>query len=185
LLAVLTVLVLFKWFYVDTATTWLRCVSTPARVCGAQAAVDAVFLDAPRLRGYNTSAAQVAPGEVLRLDLFWEGAADASRNLSSFVHIRNSQPGGTMNPRNGSEIWAQDEHVEPGGLPITEYLPGKLYEDEFRIRLPDDIPPGEYFLEVGWFDPATGEQVDLPPGGAQPPLRILWRSVVLPSIQVR
>ena len=188
LLAVLTVLVLFKWFYVDTATTWLRCVSTPARVCGAQAAVDAVFMDAPRLRGYSTPSAQVAPGEALRIDLFWEDATDADgagKNLSSFVHIRNSQPGGTMNPRTGSEIWAQDEHVAPGGLLTTEYLPGKLYKDEFRIRLPDDIPPGEYFLEVGWFDPATGEQVDLPPDGAQPPLRILWRSVLLPSIQVR
>ena len=42
----------FKAFYVDPHTTWLRCVSTPDRVCGADASVSVPFAEGPRLRGY-------------------------------------------------------------------------------------------------------------------------------------
>jgi hypothetical protein len=47
------------------------------------------------------------------------------------------------------------------------------------------MPPGEYFLEVGWFDPATGEQLDPAPETVTPPLKILWRSVLLPPVRIR
>ncbi len=66
----------------------------------------------------------------------------------------------------------------------TELIPGKLYQDDYVLRLPADMPPGTYYLEVGWFDPATGEQADVAPDSVRPPLRILWRSVLLPDVQV-
>lgn len=90
-----------------------------------------------------------------------------------------------MNPRTGNELWAQDEHVAPGGFPTTEYVPGELYRDPYRLTLPVDMPPGEYYLEVGWFHPTTGEQLDPRAGAVQPPLGILWRSVLLPNIRVK
>ena len=105
--------------------------------------------------------------------------------MQSFVHVRNSQKGWPMNPQTENELWAQDEHVAPGGFPTTEYVPGKLYLDSFRVTLPEDMPPGEYYLEIGWFDPRTGEQLDPVAEAIQPPLSILWRSVLLPNIEVR
>ena len=39
-------------------------------------------------------------------------------------------------------------------------------------------------LEVGWFNPATGEQLKHLPESVQTPLRILWRSILLPSVTV-
>ena len=89
-----------------------------------------------------------------------------------------------MNPRTGQEIWAQEDHETPGGLLTWEFLPGKLYKDEFYVPIPDDIPPGEYFLEIGFYDPNTGEQLEPDPAAVQPPLRILWRSILLPNIRV-
>jgi hypothetical protein len=120
----------------------------------------------------------------LRITLFWQGAPGVTARLSSFVHVRNSQSDGPMNPRTQNEIWAQAEHLAPGGLLTTEFLPGKLYKDEFRVCIPADMPPGEYFLEIGWFDPATGEQLDPLADAVRPPLRVLWRSILLPSITV-
>jgi hypothetical protein len=154
-------------------------------VCGAQGTADVRFPDAPALRGYTVPASQVQPGDELRVDLYWGGKDGAKTNLSSFVHVRNSRPNGPMNPRSGNEIWAQEEHQTPGGLLTTEFLPGKLYKDEFRVPLPDDLPPGEYFVEVGWFNPESGEQLDPQPETVQPPLKILWRSILLPSVQAR
>jgi hypothetical protein len=196
LLIALTALLAFKFAYVDGNTTWLRCVSTAARVCGAQATVDVAFAGAPRLRGYTVSSSDVRRGAEVRVDLYWQGEADADRpsyivhrtslnTLSSFVHIRRSRPEQTPSPVTGGDIWAQAEHVAPGGLLMTEFLPEKLYKDEFRVRIPADMPPGEYFLEVGWFDPATGEQLDPEAGTVQPPLKILWRSILLPALRVK
>ncbi|MEJ5197814.1 MAG: hypothetical protein WHX53_02715 [Anaerolineae bacterium] len=196
LLIGLTGLLIFKFAYVDRHTTWLRCVSTAERVCGAQATVDVAFADAPRLRGYTVSSADVRRGAEVRVDLYWQGQQDtgqasnvkrqtSSGVLASFVHIRRSRPEQAPSPVTGGDIWAQAEHGTPGGLLTTEFLPGKLYKDEFRVRIPADMPPGEYFLEVGWFDPATGEQLDPLPETVKPPLRILWRSILLPSIRVQ
>jgi len=184
LLAGLTALLVFKFAYVDGATTWLRCVSTAARVCGAQATVDVAFTGAPRLRGYTVSSAAVRRGAEVRVDLYWQGEP-AAKTLSSFVHIRRSQPTQAPSPVTGGDIWAQAEQVTPGGLLTTEFLPGKLYKDAFRVQLPPDMPSGAYFLEVGWFDPATGEQLDVDPQNLQQPLRILWRSLLLPDVEVR
>ncbi len=205
-----TALLIFKFAYVDEHTTWLRCVSTAERVCGAQATVDVAFAGAPRLRGYTVSAAEVRRGTEVRVDLYWQGEPAATRNsqlatrnsqpatrnpqlatqlsvgaLSSFVHIRRSSPSQPASPVTGGDIWAQAEHGAPAGLLTTEFLPGKLYKDEFRLRIPADMPAGAYFLEVGWFDPATGEQLEPLPETVQPPLGVLWRSVLLPSVQIR
>jgi hypothetical protein len=193
LLAGLSAVLVLKFAYIDTATTWLRCTSTPEQVCGAQVSVDVAFAAAPRLRGYTASSSEVRRGDEVRVDLFWQGDEIENRKsqiedhgaLSSFVHVRRSRPEQLPSPVTGGDIWAQAEHVAPGGLLANEFLPDKLYKDEFRVRIPDDMPPGEYFLEIGWFDPASGEQLDPQPETVKPPLGILWRSVLLPSIRVR
>ena len=144
------------------------------------------------MRGYSVPETKLRPGQTARVSLAWQGepsrthsaAAVPARRLASFVHIRNSQKGGPTNPRTGNEIWAQDEHETPAGLFTTEYLPGRLYLDEFRVRLPDDMSPGEYFLEVGWADLAAGEQLEPQADSVMPPLKVLWRSILLPNLTV-
>jgi hypothetical protein len=192
LLIGLTAALGFKVFYVDGHTTWLRCVSTPAKVCGAQVSIEIPFAGGPSLRGYSVSQTRLSPGQIIRVSLVWRGEPDPTqgaaavpvRRLASFVHIRNSQKDGPVNPRTGNEIWAQDEHETPGGLLTTEYLPGRLYLDEFRVRLPEDLPPDEYFLEVGLADLAAGEQLEPQADAVKPPLGILWRSILLPNVMV-
>lgn len=173
----------FKVFYVDPHTLWFRCVSTEARVCGADVAANIPFIGGPRLRGYTVPSATVRAGGRLRLVLVWEATPDLPP-LRSFVHIRNSQPGWPTDPRTGSEVWAQQDHDIPGALPTTAYVPGRLYRDEFWVPIPADMPPGEYLLEIGWTHAATGEPLDIPPEAVPPPYRILWRSLLLPNVTV-
>lgn len=185
LLLTLTAVLAIKVFYVDDHTTWLRCVSTAARVCGVQTTVNVPFEGGPRLRGYSVVDTAIKPGSNARINLVWQGEPGQPRRLVSFVHIRNSRPGLPTNPRTGSEIWAQEDHETPAGLLTTEFLPGRLYMDEFRVPIPSDIPAGTYFIEIGWSDPQTGEQLDPQADAVEPPLRVLWRSLLLPSLEIR
>jgi hypothetical protein len=178
-------LLVVKFADVDRTTTWLRCASTPDRVCGAEATVDIPFPEAPTLRGYAVPSYKAKPGQALKVSLFWQGEPGTTRRLWSFVHVRNSQPTQVVNPRTGSDIWAQEDRNTPGGLFTEDYAAGKLYRDDFRIALPQDMPPGAYYLEVGLADPATGEQLDPEADAVQSPLKVLWRSILLPSVEVR
>lgn len=184
LLVALAAVLLTKWVAIDPATTWLRCVSTSERVCGAQATVDVPFAGGHRLRGYAVPSYRVKAGGELRVNLFWQAEPGLTSPLHSFVHLRNSRKDQALEPTTGQEIWAQEDHVNPGGLLTTEFVPGKLYSDEVRVAIPETMPAGEYFLEVGWFDPASGEQLEPLPEAVRPPLRILWRSILLPSVTV-
>jgi hypothetical protein len=180
-----TALLVAKFTVVDSATTWFRCVSTPARVCGADATVNIPFPEAPSLRGYAVPTYTAKSGDELQVSLFWQGETGTARRLSSFVHVRNSQRDQPLNPRTGSDIWAQEDRDTPGGFPTEDYTAGELYKDEFRVALPQDMPPGTYFLEVGLADPVKGEQLDPQADAVQPPLSVLWRSILLPSVEIR
>ena len=180
----LTVLLLLKLVVIDPYTTWFRCASTPESVCGAQMTTNVPFAGAPRLRGYSVESYDLRPGDQVKMALYWEGVDGLTDRVWSFAHVRPSAEGQPGNPRAENGMWAQDEHVAPGGLLTDVYVPGKLYRDVYRLRLPEDMPAGEYYLEVGWFNPETGEQADVPPEAVREPLRILWRSVLLPNLRV-
>jgi arabinofuranosyltransferase len=159
-------------------------VTDQALLCNAQAVVDVPFASGPRLRGYAISADQARPGERVVVTAYWQGKPESGTPLYSFVHIRNSQPDMPINPGSGNDIWAQAEHMEPGGRFTTDYWPPQVYADQFVLTLPPDMPPGEYFVEIGWFNPQTGEQLDPMDEAMEAPLRELWRSILLPSLTV-
>lgn len=185
LLLALPGLLAFKTFYVDQHTNWFRCASTASTVCGAQQSVMVEFVGGPTLRGYSVPTRAVSPGDIFVMRVMWQGKPGIQQNLSSFVHIRNSQPDWPTNPRSGNDIWAQQDQITPGGSFTKDYKPDGLYWDEFRVAIPQDIPPGEYLLEIGWYNPATSEQLDLVPETVHPPLHTSWRSILLPSITIR
>ncbi len=93
LLGIIAALFVVKLAWIDPATTWLRCVSTADRVCGAQATVAVAFPDAPSLRGYTMASDTVHRGGELPVDLYWQGEPGVTTALTSFVHVRNSQAG--------------------------------------------------------------------------------------------
>ncbi len=179
--ALLIGLVAAKGLWLDPHTVWLRCASTAGHVCGAQVSAEAAFAGGPALRGYSVLSPSVERGGYVRLAVFWEGTAADASHLNSFVHLRNSMRDGPINPETGSDIWAQEIHESPG----RTLSPGRLLMDQYRVLVPASIPPGRYYLEVGWFDPASGEQLDVDLQSLQQPLRILWRSVLLPDVEVR
>jgi hypothetical protein len=183
LLVLVTALLIFKIAYVDGHTTWFRCVSTQDRVCGAQVSTQARFAQGIHLRGYELPSSQARAGGSLAMTVYWQIDHKIDRPLWSFVHVRNKQKDWPVNPETGSDIWAQEDRIAPAGLSVRDFVPGLIYADGFEVALPAGMPPGEYLLEVGWADPATGEQLDVEQ--VDPPLSVLWCSLLLPSVHVQ
>ncbi len=165
--------------YIENALT------EQALLCNAQQIVDIPFAGGPRLRGYALSARSLHRGDGIIVIAYWQKGEEKPAPVYSFAHIRNSWPDWPMNPRSGNDIWAQAEHMQPGGRFTTDYWPPQIYADLFFLTIPDDMPPGEYHVEIGWFDPQTGEQLDPADEAIPPPLKELWHSLLLPSITVQ
>ena len=41
----------------------------------------------------------------------------------------------------------------------TNWRPGELLSDTYSLRMPNQLPPGSYTLEIGWYAEATGTRV--------------------------
>jgi hypothetical protein len=150
-----TALLVAKFAYIDRATTWFRCASTPDRVCGAEATVDIPFSEALRLRGYTVPSYQAKAGGEMQVILYWQVDEPVEQQAASFVHLL----GTTFNPRTGNPLWGQQEKDAPGGHPLSRWTPGKIYRDNYRFQVDPATPAGEYQLEIGWFEPQSGERL--------------------------
>jgi len=104
-----------------------------------------------RLLGYNLLTAEVMPGDILQLTLFWEALAPINERYKVFTHVidayghlagqRDAEPGGGAKI---TTIWKQGEQVVDNyGLPI---LPA--------------VPPGDYMIEIGMY--GLGDGLRLP-----------------------
>jgi hypothetical protein len=51
-----------------------------------------------------------------------------------------------------------------GAYPTTRWRPGEVVVDPYAIILPDDLPPGEYPVEVGLYLAETGQRLPVSPG---------------------
>jgi len=102
------------------------------------------------LLGYDLSDTRLAPGQTFTLTLHWRAEATAPTNMVVFAHL--------LDP--AQRIQAQSDRVPvAGSRPTTGWLPGEVLRDEHTLTLVPDASPGEYVLEVGMYDPASGERL--------------------------
>lgn len=130
----------------------------------------AIFGEAIQLLGYSLDTSDVRPGGTLNVALFWQADAPVSESYSVFVHLiaETDQP------------LTQHDGAPGGGLLYTHtWTPGESVRDNHGLLLPPDLPPGDYRLVVGLFDPATGRLVVVPgeAGEVLPDNRLLLTSV--------
>lgn len=99
-------------------------------------------------------------GDWLPVSLYWRSDAMLTRVYTVAWFVADS--GGWK---------AQGEDTWHGATfsPTTLWTPGLPSWDHRALRLPDDLPPGEYqlWVKVYWRDPATGAITDLTVSGAE------------------
>lgn len=101
------------------------------------------------LLGYDLSGA-MQPGEPLTLTLYWRPAGPLGSRYRVFVHLLDEH----------DTILTQDD-AEPalGQHPTTSWLPDEYISDSHPLTLPDDRPARGYSLEIGLYEPQTGQRL--------------------------
>jgi len=95
-----------------------------------------------RLWGYRYERSPLRPGDTLRLTLEWEAAQPVQETYKVFVHVLGAH---------GLPIAQQDNEPVNGTYPTSRWRPGERVSDPYAIRLPSDLAPGEYQVEVGMY----------------------------------
>jgi 4-amino-4-deoxy-L-arabinose transferase-like glycosyltransferase len=111
-----------------------------------------------RLVGYDLSTDGVyKPGDMVYLQLWWQVDEAIKSDWTVFTHLLGPAKA------DGNAVWAgRDGQPGGGSLPTTAWAAGDLILDEYQLPLPDNIPPGEYRIEIGLYDPAAdGKRIEM------------------------
>jgi hypothetical protein len=118
--------------------------------------VDAPFQDGIRLLGYEVAAAAARPGETIALTLYWSSDGDVDRRYKVFTHLL----GDVFNAAGGNFLWGQaDNEPAANTRPTTTWRGAEVIVDEYAIPIAPDAPPGQYRIEIGLYDPVTGQRL--------------------------
>ena len=112
------------------------------------------FAGLASLVGLDAAALQIAPGETLGVRLYWRCEAEFDRDYTAFVHIIG--PDGLL--------YGQVDQIPGAGtFPTSGWVPGEYIIDEYAIPIAEQAPPGAYQLEIGLYDPGTGQRLPVLP----------------------
>jgi len=99
------------------------------------------------LLGYDLPEVKVGPGAELSITLYWQPQSTAETGYTVFVHLLDAE---------GQLVAGSDSVPSAGVRPTTGWLPGEAIADTHVVDVPDTALAGDYFLEVGIYDPASG-----------------------------
>jgi len=114
--------------------------------------------DEVALVGYSLLNDQLAAGDIAQITLFWRADQTPTRRYKVFVHMLDE----------ASQIVAQRDAEPGGGARLTTlWEPGEMIADNYGLPIHPATPPGHYRLEVGLYDPETGQRLLTPEGESQ------------------
>ena len=102
------------------------------------------------LLGYDLAQTSVTPGDVLHFTVYWRALSAMEASYTVFTHLLGEE----------GQIWGQKDGVPVRGTyPTTGWLPEEIIVDEYEVAVQPGAPLGEYVLEIGLYDAATGERL--------------------------
>lgn len=99
-----------------------------------------------QLLGGDAWPATLTPNTTLPLRLVWATTTPIKSDYTVFVHL--------LGPA-GQIIAQQDQQPLAGFYPTSGWLVNEQIEDHYALTLPATLPPGDYRLIVGWYQPTT------------------------------
>ncbi len=101
-----------------------------------------------RLEGYTLARSDDA--HALDVRLFWTAERALPADYALFVHLADLQTAKPLAQFDGYPAIA-----------TTAWRRGARWVSDVRMTLPDDLPPGEYALNAGWFEPVSGTRLSV------------------------
>jgi mannosyltransferase len=110
------------------------------------------------LLGYSLLNDQLAAGDIAQITLFWQAERTPVQRYKVFLHVLDA----------GNHIVGQRDAEPGGGARLTSlWPPGEVVADNYGLPIHPATPPGEYRVEVGMYDPETGQRLTTPDGAGQ------------------
>ena len=105
-------------------------------------------------RGVWQEPLSVVAGEPLRLTLTWRVLARPRTSYTIFIHLIDA----------GGVPWMGHDYTPLGGafpsyLWFPKWLEGQQVVDPYRLVIPPDVPPGQYWLEIGIYEMGSVRRV--------------------------
>ena len=98
----------------------------------------------------------VRAGETIEVWLNWLAQQQVDESYTVFVHLIDGN----------NQLHAQQDYTPMGGafptqLWIPKWIAGQSVNDPYQIKVPDDLPPGEYFIETGLYGMTSQRRVPI------------------------
>jgi hypothetical protein len=98
---------------------------------------------------------KIVAGEALPVRLRWRADAPALHDYSVFLHLRRDGADNAVAQGDAAPVWFTP-------IPATRWPgDGRDVWTAQSVGLPPDLPPGDYTLMAGWYDPASGARLPL------------------------
>jgi hypothetical protein len=113
--------------------------------------------------------ARLARGSMLDLETRWSALRWMDQSYTLFVHLLDAQ----------YRLVAQQDALPLGGIYHTyKWVPGQVITDWYRLPLAPDLPPGEYWIEIGAYHAVTQRRLPILDGaGGSDHTSFLWGPV--------
>jgi hypothetical protein len=96
--------------------------------------------------------------QTLSITLYWRALSEMDVSYTTFVHLLDES----------QQVMGQMDHVPgDGAFPTTGWLPSEVIADEFVVPLPESEAMAATHLELGIYDPATGERLPVVDGAGE------------------
>ncbi|MEM8863555.1 MAG: hypothetical protein AAGD96_35050, partial [Chloroflexota bacterium] len=105
----------------------------------AEFALNTSFNQQIELLAFDLDKIEAQPGDWLELDLYWQAEVSQEIDFQGFVHLLNSE----------GVLITQSDKLNPGDFPTRRWTTDKYVTDEHLLKLPDNLPAGEYRLTAG------------------------------------
>jgi hypothetical protein len=109
---------------------------------GGYVSLEATLGSSFRLLGYAIDTRHAVPGGYVELTLFWQSLEATSVDYNVFTHLHD---GDTMRGQ-------LDGQPVCGVLPTSEWEPGQIIIDPYRIPITPEAPAGTVPLAIGMYD---------------------------------
>lgn len=123
--------------------------------------INLVGYDLTDASGSAITTGAVAANDDLHLTLYWNAAATPRLNYSVFVHLSRLDSPAVLAQVDGSP--ALPERPTSTWDEPTETIIGQ----PFVLKLPADLPAGQYRVMVGMYDSGSGQRLALPDGAQE------------------
>ncbi len=117
---------------------------------------EATFGEAMQLLSDQLEPARAKAGDKVTVKLRWRSAAPMTQTKKVFVHV--------LDPSSGHVVAQRDAEPQDGKAPTPGWVVGEVVDDEYVITLPGDVVAGEYPVEIGVYDPRSGDRMTLANG---------------------